>query len=262
MGDQSDKNEKEVVGEVNTGEYNARLAQSPSETAKFADLYPERKGSRKVYTKYEYMKGKARSEQYKERCGINVTKCLEYSPLVKLMLGALKSQGCITDMFERHFSCDICKEGTEFHNQGGYDDSANQVFVCANNFGKSYGVVHGTILRNLITMFDVCTRKVDFNNVNHLACIEIRKANLAGCNFMIHFTRNNPLAVKEQHASCVANSAITVLNSKIDNYELAKKSVNNVFSKCYNDLEPIGRRCKDDVDMKRAYKERYLFGYE
>ena len=257
----SDQNENEPVHQVNESKYKAYLAQSPSETAKFADLYPERKGTFNPYTKYDYLKGKGRTEQYKERCSVNVVSSLENSALIKLMLGALKSQGCITDL-SRHISCDMCKEGKEFTNQGGYDESTNQVFVCANNVGKSYGVVHGTILRNLITMFDTCTRKVDFHNVNHLACMEIRKANLAGCNFMIHLTRNNPLEIRGQHANCVANSAIYVLNSKIDNYELAKKAVYDVFPKCYKDLEPIGRRCRNDVDMTRAYEERYLFAYE
>ena len=123
--------------------------------------------------------------------------------------------------------------------------------------------MHGTILRNLITMFDVCTRKVEFKNVNHLACLEIRKANLASCNFAVHFSRNDSVfAVKDQHARCVANTAVDFLDMKIQNRELAKKAVYSVFPKCYNDLEPIGRRSRNAADMRRAHSERYLFGYE
>lgn len=38
--------------------------------------------------------------------------------------------------------------------------------------------------------------------------------------------------------------------------------INKVFDKCYNDLEPIGRRLrKNSTDMDRAYKERYHYRY-
>merc|ERR1719450_1870363 len=69
----------------------------------------------------QMMKGKLKADTLRESCGINVTKALEW-PLVKLMLSSLKSQGCITDMFERHLSCDICKDSSEFPSWGGYDD--------------------------------------------------------------------------------------------------------------------------------------------
>ena len=245
----------------NAENISSKLSQLPSETSNFADLYPERKGPQISYTILQMAKGKNSAEQYKERCGINAKTALEW-PLIKLMLGALKSQGCITDMFERHFSCDICKDGKSFLQRGGYDESSNQVFVCANNIGSNFGQIHGTILRNLIHMYDVCVRKVDFKNVDHLACMEVRKANLAGCELGIHLTRINPFSVQGEHANCVYEAATNVLGQKLDNPELAKKAVTNVFTKCYNDMEPIGRRCRDGKDHKRAYEERYLFAYD
>jgi hypothetical protein len=41
----------------------------------------------------------------------------------------------------------------------------------------------------------------------------------------------------------------------------AEKLTDKVFLKCYNDLEPIGRRCTDKYDMSRAEKEATLAGY-
>merc|ERR1719411_1942827 len=210
------------------------LPKSPSETEKFLDLYPERRGQRIEYTKMQMMKGKLKADTLRESCGINVTKALEW-PLVKLMLSSLKSQGCITDMFERHLSCDICKDSSEFPSWGGYDDKNNQVFICANNVGSSFGQVHGTLLRNLIHMYDVCTRKVNFKDVNHLACMEIRKANIAGCNLGIHMSRLNPFYIKDMHRECVFKTATYTLSEKIDDKDLAEKAVTNVFRKCYND---------------------------
>ena len=247
--------------EASSEALDVRLPESPSQTDNFADLYPERRGPQIEYTNWEIMKGRNASHQYKERCGIQVQSCLEW-PLIKLMIGALKSQGCVTDVFERHLSCDICKDGREFVNAGGYDDTTNQVFLCSNNIRNKFGVIHGTLLRNLLHMYDVCTKKVDFTNVNHLACMEIRKANLAGCNLGIHLTRINPFSIGAEHAGCVKQTATYVLGEKLNDPERAEIAVSNVFQKCYKDLEPIGRQCKDANDMHRAYKERYLFAYD
>ena len=43
----------------------------------------------------------------------------------------------------------------------------------------------------------------------------------------------------------------------------ARAAVERVFSKCYNDLEPIGRRIKrNSVDMHKAYLEAPMYGYD
>jgi len=45
--------------------------------------------------------------------------------------------------------------------------------------------------------------------------------------------------------------------------EDAWKAVDAVFEKCYNDLEPFGRRIRRGSDhMERAYEDRILMGYE
>jgi len=38
--------------------------------------------------------------------------------------------------------------------------------------------------------------------------------------------------------------------------------VDSVFEKCYNDLEPFGRRVLTEEDCDRAYKDRKKFGYD
>jgi len=135
--------------------------------------------------------------------------------------------------------------------------------MCADNATRS-GLVHGVLLRNLIHMFDVCTRKVDFQNVEHLACMEVRKANLANCNYALYLSRKDAeFAVKQQHEVCVRNTSVDFLvKTKFVDRQVAEEAVDKVFSKCYQDLEPIGRRAKHIYDMKQANKEKYLFGYE
>lgn len=46
-------------------------------------------------------------------------------------------------------------------------------------------------------------------------------------------------------------------------YEQAKEAVEKVFERCYNDLEPIGRRVRGKVvDFELAYAEAFLMGYD
>lgn len=74
------------------------------------------------------------------KCEENVFKCVRNSPLVKLMMGALKSSGCEIDI-RRHIACEVCDESVS----GGYDPVLNQVVVCQ-NIAKSEGMVQGMIL--------------------------------------------------------------------------------------------------------------------
>lgn len=71
--------------------------------------------------------------------------------------------------------------------------------------------------------------------------------------------------IKQQHAECVKTKAIgSVLAVRPDvSKEEARAAVDKVFTKCYNDLEPIGRRVRrNSADMMRAYTERGNYGYD
>ena len=115
----------------------------------------------------------------------------------------------------------------------------------------------------MISMFDHCVAKVDDTNPDHLACMEIRKANLANCNFLVYYNRKDAkFGVRGNHSLCVKNTAVErMVKSNFVSEKVAKESVDRVFDKCYADLEPIGRRAKNREDMAQAYYERYLFGY-
>jgi len=127
-------------------------------------------------------------------------------------------------------------------------------------------------------MYDVCTRKVDFNNLEHLACLEVRKANLGDCNYLVYFSSSfSKFRVKEQHKVCVRNvagnyekrvnlqlvyedlSSIISVKGLEELWNIDKKTAEavtqKVFSRCYNDLEPVGRRCVDKRDMTRAEQD-------
>ena len=106
--------------------------------------------------------------------------------------------------------------------------------------------------RNLIQMFDACTKKYDHRNAQHLACTEIRKANLAYCNYNQAVSNKGVfgggLAIKDRHKECVRDTAKQFMHHfKFVPKDVASKAVDKVFDKCYSDLEPIGRRCPTAV---------------
>lgn len=83
---------------------------------------------------------------------------------------------------------------------GGYDPVLNQVVVCQ-NIARNEGIVQGVLTHEMIHMFDYCRNDLDFKNIDHLACTEIRAANLTHCSFMSAWTQGDasPFNIKEAH---------------------------------------------------------------
>lgn len=160
------------------------------------DLYPERRGgtfSPKWSKIFMGMEGRENIDRIK--CEKNIYWCAQKSPLVKLMMGALKSSGCPFDL-RRHVSCEVCDTSVT----GGYDPGLNQIVVCQ-NMARNEGMVQGVLTHEMIHMFDYCNNDLDFRNLDHLACTEIRAANLAHCSFVSAMTQGDAsiFDIKETH---------------------------------------------------------------
>jgi inner membrane protease ATP23 len=118
------------------------LKEAPSENPLFHDLYPARRGKSISFSTWQVMMGFAKNNAYVQRCEDNVIMNLEKMPMVQTMIGALESMGCAVEL-DRHISCEVCTVGAYMGtNRGGYDDSNNQLFICANNCTET-GDVHG-----------------------------------------------------------------------------------------------------------------------
>ncbi|EFN77220.1 mitochondrial inner membrane protease ATP23 homolog [Harpegnathos saltator] len=225
-----------------------------------ADMYPERKGTKLKQSWIKTMFGFAERESLDNvRCEANVYHCVKNSPIVKLMMAALKSSGCEIDI-RRHISCEVCNTLVT----GGYDSELNQVVICQNSAG-SKGLVQAALLHEMIHMFDYCRNKLDLKNIDHLACTEIRAANIGHCSFMGSWFQgfSSPINIKATHQNCVKNKAkMSIMAVHKVKPEVAEAAIERVFTKCYNDLEPVGRRIRrNSEDMMRAYTEAYLYGY-
>ena len=170
----------------------------------------------------------------KEICELNVLQALQSSERLKKLLKALKSSGCPV-VPSRHIACIPCGESL----LGGYDQEHNQVVICQNKC-KNPKQVEEILSHELVHLYDFCTTKLDFSNVEHLACTEIRASSLVSCsaewkNFFQHWG---------SHAECVktkASKSVSVIKNL--NSKDSRNAVSKVFEKCYADIEPLGSKC-------------------
>lgn len=75
-----------------------------------------------------------------------------------------------------------------------------QIVVCYNQT-KNKKMVQGVLAHEMIHMFDFCRKKLDFKNLDHLACTEIRAANLTHCGFISAIVQGDasPFSIKARH---------------------------------------------------------------
>ncbi|XP_045159812.1 mitochondrial inner membrane protease ATP23 homolog [Mercenaria mercenaria] len=192
-------------------------------------------------------------------CRMLVRQCVERNKRVQMMMRALKTHGCPVDL-DRHIHCEPCK----LKISGGFDFFTNQVVVCENNIKKEAPCCN-VLSHEMLHAFDKCRAKFDINNVEHLACTEIRAANLFHCSLTSAYVNGEakPWNIKERHMNCVKRKALTsVLLVRNITPEEADKVIDKVFSRCYNDLEPFGRRLRLWArDEERSLSEGILYGY-
>ncbi|KAJ3661802.1 hypothetical protein Zmor_006184 [Zophobas morio] len=225
------------------------------------DLYPQRrKKSTETHGITSLLDTKGQENISKIKCERTIYKCIKQSPIIKLMMGALKSSGCPVDI-RRHISCEECAPTVS----GGYDPILNQVVICQNSVHK-IGHIQSVLLHEMIHMFDYCRHDLNFKNLDHLACTEIRAANLAHCSFLSAWTQGDVSVfnIKQAHGDCVKSKALSsILATRDVSTTEAIDAIERVFPKCYSDLEPIGRRIRrNSDDMFKAYTEGYYYGYD
>uniref|UniRef100_A0A1A8G4I6 Mitochondrial inner membrane protease ATP23 n=1 Tax=Nothobranchius korthausae TaxID=1143690 RepID=A0A1A8G4I6_9TELE len=188
---------------------------------------------------------------FNHKCQFMLQVAMETSPYAKLLLSAMNNSGCKVSK-DRHLSCEDC-DGTV---SGGFDAASSQIVLCQNNIHQQ-AHMNRVLTHELIHAFDHCRAHVDwFNNFRHLACSEIRAANLSGdCSFTNEASRFN-LGLKEHHQECVRGRALrSILAVRKISREEAQKIVDEVFDSCFNDHAPFGRipHCKKDA--KFAYRD-------
>lgn len=181
-------------------------------------------------------------------CEQNIASALRASPIIGLMVTAMERAGCRI-IPDRHFACEYCFGGSD-NVLGAYDRTHNQIVICSNRCTDSFQVQQ-ILFHELIHMYDYCSSKVDFAQLSHLACTEIRAANLAHC--------SSPYEVVTfpERKDCVKGRAVNSVLAMAAGISrvAAADSVDKVFKKCYADLEPVGRTLYGGQCEKLALRE-------
>ncbi|CAL9682944.1 unnamed protein product [Knipowitschia caucasica] len=188
---------------------------------------------------------------FNHKCQVMLQFAVDTSPYAKLLLSAMKNSGC--QVFkDRHFACEDCDGSVS----GGFDAASSQIVLCQNNIHQQ-SHMNRVVTHELIHAFDHCRANVDwFNNYRHLACSEIRAANLSGdCAFNSEISRFH-FGLKKHHQECVRGRALrSILAVRKISREAAEKIVDEVFDSCFNDHAPFGRIPHSKKDAKFAYRQ-------
>ncbi|PPQ69662.1 hypothetical protein CVT26_001531 [Gymnopilus dilepis] len=159
---------------------------------------------------------------------------MNYSPVVVFMLKHLKASGCEVPM--SNVLCAPC----DMSKAGGFTPDPGAVILCAGHF-FSQQHMESTITHELMHMYDHCRFKVDWANLRHHACSEIRANNLSGdCRFTRELRRGF-LSFSKQHQACVRRRAVesVTANPACPNEAAAERAVNEVWESCFNDTRPF-----------------------
>lgn len=171
---------------------------------------------------------------------------LKYSPTVTFMIQQIHKLQArqsgnpkLLKFDESKIICDLCDE----YKSGGFNTSMG-ILLCANRF-KDKWHLEDTLSHELIHWYDNMKWDVNWLNLRHHACSEIRASSLSGeCRFWAEWKRrgiSTGFKVNRGHQECVKRRAIISVtgNPNCESKEQATRVVNEVWESCFNDTRPF-----------------------
>ncbi|KAF9428856.1 Mitochondrial inner membrane protease atp23 [Podila epigama] len=169
----------------------------------------------------------------RKTCELYKEQLIKSSAGVRFMMNNLVKAGC--PVTKNMLECGKCDS-----NKSGGFSSDHGVLLCQNGFNNKKHQEY-TMIHELIHMYDHCVFNVEWDNLRHHACSEVRAAALSGdCNWSMEVGRGN-LNFTKQHQACVKRRATLSVeaNPNCPSRAAAEKAVNAVFESCYNDTRPF-----------------------
>ncbi|RKP04153.1 hypothetical protein CXG81DRAFT_8670 [Caulochytrium protostelioides] len=163
---------------------------------------------------------------------------LQSSPIVRFMRDELARAGC--PFPPGLFRCQPCDAGAPAAIAGGFVPTQGIVLCQETLVNRDH--MEDTMAHELIHAFDQCTTRVDWSQCAHLACSEIRAANLSGdCKFGRELKRGNWALAAKHHQACVKRRAILSLQNAKNCAEghVAEEAVRHVWPHCFPDTAPF-----------------------
>lgn len=158
---------------------------------------------------------------------------LKYSPSVVFMLKHLELSGC--PVSASHIHCVPC----DYSRSGGFSPDG-AIILCQGRFIDRKHM-ENTLTHELVHMYDHCKFKVDWLNLRHHACSEIRANSLGGdCRWTREVNRGI-FSFSKQHQACVRRRAVLSVKSNpaCPDEATAERAVNEVWESCFNDTRPF-----------------------
>lgn len=168
-----------------------------------------------------------------ERCDKYKRSLLQSSPVIIFLVDHLRKIG--VDFNSNSIHCFPCSS-----KRGGGFSPDTGILLCSNRI-FSYEHMENTLAHELLHSWDHHRFNVDWNNLRHHACSEIRAANLSGdCRFFKELKRGN-MGFNKHHQECVRRRAIlsVAANFNCKSTQQAELVVDQVFSSCFNDTRPF-----------------------
>ncbi|THH09820.1 hypothetical protein EW146_g8565 [Bondarzewia mesenterica] len=159
---------------------------------------------------------------------------MNFSPQVVFMMQQLKLAGA--DVQPEHLPCIPCN----LNRSGGFSPEMGAVLLCQGNFMNKKHMEH-TMVHELVHMFDHVKFKVNWNDLRHHACSEIRASSLSGDCTWTRELQRGIVKFSKQHQTCVRRRAIlsVLANPACPDEATAERAVNEVWESCFNDTRPF-----------------------
>lgn len=138
----------------------------------------------------------------------------------------------------QHLVCQKCPEDNPL--LAAFDPERNRIVVCADKAAEAnQKMLDIAIAHELIHAFDQCRAHVDWKNMEHYACSEIR-ATMLSRECLRKFQKNRRKDGQKMTGiwDCVAPRTLSSLKMMGMEESEAKKIINKVYSHCANDTSP------------------------
>lgn len=159
---------------------------------------------------------------------------LQNSPTVRFMIEQIEKVG--GNMSAKNIICAECDEMKSggFHPQLG-------ILLCQNKLQGQYHT-EDTLAHELVHAYDHCKFDVDWMDLRHHACSEIRASSLSGeCRMMNQMWKYGFWTFGKGHQACVKRRATLSVRAhpKCKSDLEAATIVNQVFDSCFSDTRPF-----------------------
>ncbi|KDQ15572.1 hypothetical protein BOTBODRAFT_31466 [Botryobasidium botryosum FD-172 SS1] len=187
-------------------------------------------------------KALAAEESQWRRCEKWKADLLRNSPAVTFMLQHLRYSGCAVT--PAHIQCHPCgirdSSTTKLSPVAGGFSPDHGIMMCQDGFVNKKHMEH-TMVHELVHMYDHAKFNVDWSDIRHHACSEIRAANLSGdCTWWREVQRGF-FTFSKQHQACVRRRAVLSVrnNPACPDAAAAERAVNEVWESCFKDTRPF-----------------------